>query len=350
MPDYNAAPFEAASTIAVIVASNEPLLFLSADQKVIAASTSFCDAFEVDPATACGKSLGQLGTGEWAIPQLASLLNATASGVAVIEPYEIQLKRPNRETRQLILHVRMLTDDNVDNVRLLLAVTDVTSIRSEARQKDDLIREKAILVQEVQHRVANSLQIIASVLMQSARRVQSEEARGYLQNAHHRVMSIAAVQKLLSASEHDKVSLGPYLSQLCASLGASMIADPDRLSISVSVDNSVVDAGVSISLGLIVTELVINALKHAFPDQPKGRIIVAYRSEGKDWTLSVTDDGIGMPTGAKAPKAGLGTGIVEALTRNLRGEIELSNADPGTSVTIQHQSAAWPGNDLAPAA
>jgi two-component sensor histidine kinase len=350
MPDYNAAPFEAASTIAVIVASNEPLLFLSADQKIIAASTSFCDAFEVDPATACGKSLGQLGTGEWAIPQLASLLNATASGVAVIEPYEIQLKRPNRETRQLILHVRMLTDDNVDNVRLLLAVTDVTSIRSEARQKDDLIREKAILVQEVQHRVANSLQIIASVLMQSARRVQSEEARGYLQNAHHRVMSIAAVQKLLSASEHDKVSLGPYLSQLCASLGASMIADPDRLSISVSVDKSVVDAGVSISLGLIVTELVINALKHAFPDQPKGRILVAYRSEGKDWTLSVTDDGIGIPTGAKAPKAGLGTGIVEALTRNLRGEIELADAAPGTSVTIRHQSAAWPGNDLAPAA
>lgn len=350
MPDINADLIEAASTLAVIVASNEPLLFLSADQKVIAASTSFCQAFEVDPATICGKYLGQLGTGEWAIPQLASLLNATASGIAVIEPYEIQLNRPNRETRQLILHVRVLTDESADKVRLLLAVTDVTSIRSEARQKDDLIREKAILVQEVQHRVANSLQIIASVLMQSARRVQSEEARGYLQNAHHRVMSIAAVQKLLSASEHDKVSLSPYLSQLCASLGASMIADPDRLSISVSVDNSVVDAGVSISLGLIVTELVINALKHAFPDQPKGTITVEYRSENKDWTLSVTDDGIGMPTGAEAPKAGLGTGIVEALARNLPSEVKVADAEPGTSITIQHRAVAWPNDDLLPAA
>jgi len=350
MADYNADQVEAASTLAVIVASNEPLLFLSADQKVIAASTSFCQAFEVDPATICGKYLGQVGAGEWAIPQLASLLNATASGIAVIEPYEIQLKCPNRITRQLILHVKVLTDDKADNVRLLLAITDVTSIRSEARQKDDLIREKAILVQEVQHRVANSLQIIASVLMQSARRVQSEEARGYLQNAHHRVMSIAAVQKLLSASEHDTVSLGPYLSQLCASLGASMIADPARLSISVSVDNSVVAAGVSISLGLIVTELVINALKHAFTDQPKGTIKVEYRSEGNDWTLSVTDDGVGMPTGSEAPKAGLGTGIVEALTRNIRGRLELADAAPGTAVTIHHQSAAWPDNDLAPAA
>lgn len=350
MPDYNVDLVEAASTLAVIVASNEPLLFLSADQKIIAASTSFCQAFEVDPATVCGKNLVQLGTGEWAIPQLASLLSATASGIAVIEPYEIQLRRPNRETRQLILHVRVLADENANKVRLLLAVTDVTSIRSEARQKDDLIREKAILVQEVQHRVANSLQIIASVLMQSARRVQSEEARGYLQTAHHRVMSMAAVQKLLSASENDKVSLGPYLSLLCASLGASMIVDSDRLSISVSVDNSVVDAGISISLGLIVTELVINALKHAFPEQPKGTIKVEYGSEGKDWRLSVTDDGIGMPTGADAPKAGLGTGIVEALSRNLRGEIELADAAPGTSVIVQHRSADWPVTDFAPAA
>ncbi len=350
MPTYNADLVEAASTIAVIVASNEPLLFLSADQKVIAASTSFCQAFEVDAASVCGKHLAQLGTGEWAIPQLASLLSATVSGIAVIEPYEIQLKRQNRETRQLILHVRVLVDEHTNKVRLLLAVTDVTSIRSEARQKDDLIREKAILVQEVQHRVANSLQIIASVLMQSARRVQSEEARGYLQNAHHRVMSIAAVQKLLSASDHDKVALGPYLSQLCASLGASMIADPDRLSITVSVDKSVVDAGVSISLGLIVTELVINALKHAFPDQSEGIITVGYRSDGKDWTLSVVDDGIGMPTGPKAPRSGLGTGIVEALSRNIRGEIELADVAHGTSVTIKHRSADWPGRDIAPAA
>lgn len=91
-------------------------------------------------------------------------------------------------------------------------------------------------------------------------------------------MSIAAVQKQLSVSENDKVSLGPYLPQLCASLGSSMIADPDKISLSVSVDNSVVDAGVSISLGLIVTELVINAMKHAFPDQSKGLISIEYLS------------------------------------------------------------------------
>lgn len=135
MPNYNADLVEAASTHAVIVASNEPLLFLSADQKILAASTSFCQAFEVDPATVCRKHLGEPGTGEWAIPQLTSLLNATATGIAVVVPYEIQLKRPSRETRQLILHVRVLPDESSEEVRLLRAVTDVTSLRAKLGRK-----------------------------------------------------------------------------------------------------------------------------------------------------------------------------------------------------------------------
>lgn len=337
MPKTSAEPIEAASTLALVVLCHEPLLFLSSNLKIIAASTSFCSAFGINPATVSGKQLSALGAGEWAMPKLASLLNATASGSARIEAYEIDLKRPNQKTRALVMNAQIL-DDGTDDIRLLVAVTDVTDAREDARLKDDLLNERAILVQEVQHRVANSLQIIASVLMQSARRVQSEEARGHLHDAHHRVMSIAAVQKQLSTATGGKVVVGAYLSQLCESLGASMIADNDRLSIAVTADDTSVEAGVSVSLGLIVTELVINSLKHAFPDQPKGQITIAFASEGRDWTLSVTDNGIGMPKGQAAPKAGLGTGIIEALTKNLQSEIEVSSAEPGTIVTIRHRA------------
>ncbi len=342
MPKEPITNFEAASTLAVVMSSNEPLLFLSSNLNLIAASTSFCRAFEIDPTTIPGRPLSELGKGEWAMPKLASLLKATASGSARIEAYEIDLKRPNHQTRNLVVNARTLDDGSKDHIRLLLAITDVTDVRTEARLKDDLVREKAILIQEVQHRVANSLQIIASVLMQSARRVQSEEARGHLHNAHYRVMSIAAVQRQLSTSMSGDVELRTYMTQLCESLGASMIADPDRLSISVVVDDSAVKGNVSISLGLIVTELVINALKHAFPEQRAGVIAIAYASEGSDWTLSVTDNGIGMPTGSEAPKAGLGSGIVEALARNLDSEIRLSDANPGTAVTITHRGAVDP--------
>lgn len=349
MPQTPTVHLEAASTLAVVVSSIEPLLFLSDDLKVIAASASFCRAFEIDPASVPGKRLSDLGAGEWAMPKLESLLTATASGSANIEAYEIDLKRPGQKTRQLVLNAQTLDDGDIDHIRLLLAIVDVTDARAEARIKDDLIRDKAVLLQEVQHRVANSLQIIASVLMQSARRVQSEEARGHLRNAHHRVMSIAALQQQLSTSLGGKVELRAYFTQLSRSLGASMIADPDRLSIQVTVDDSVVDADVSVSMGLIVTELVINALKHAFPDERKGVIVIDYRSSGNDWTLSIADNGIGVPRGNDAPKAGLGTGIVEALVKNLNGEIELSDAGPGAVVTISHRESAAPENALSSA-
>ena len=333
---------EAASTLAVIASSNEPLLFLRDDLTIVAASASFCLAFQIDPASIHGQRLEALGTGEWAMPQLGSLLRATASGSAEIETYEIDLVRPDREVRHLVLNAHKLDDGDKEHVRLLLAITDATDARAQAKQKDDLLREKAILLQEVQHRVANSLQIIASVLMQSARKVQSTEARDQLHDAHHRVMSIAAVQRQLATSNLSSVALRPYFVELCASLGASMIHDPKRLSILVRVDDSVVTPDASVSLGLIVTELVINALKHAFPAYRHGKIVVDYRSDGPAWRLDVSDDGIGMATGDNAAKPGLGTGIVEALARQLQGEIHTEDARPGTVVSIAHDGRPAP--------
>jgi two-component sensor histidine kinase len=341
---------EAPSTIAVIAACNEPLLFLDGDQTLIAASTSFCRTFEVDPATVPGTALAELGNGEWAIPQLASLLKATASRSADVEAYELDLVKKDGARRHLVLNARRLEDGDDDHVRLLLSITDVTAARVAARQNDDLLREKAVLLQEVQHRVANSLQIIASVLMQGARRVQSAEARGYLNDAHHRVLSIAAVQRQLAQTSLEAVVLRAYFLQLCESLGASMISDDHRLSIVVTVDDSIASADTSVRLGLIVTELVINALKHAFGRPGPGRIMVDYRSDGSNWLLSVVDDGVGMPVGDDAPKPGLGTGIVEALAKQLGGQIQIDDAEPGTSVSIGHGQVRPVRDDFLPVA
>lgn len=336
MPTERDALIETPTTLAIVVSSHEPLLLLSADQRIIAASGSFCRAFGLDPATTVGCPLARLGQGEWALPGLASLLAATASGHAQIAAYDVDLARPGQPTRKLIVNARTLDDGRTDHVRLLLALADVTEAQTAVRLRDDLNRENALLAREIQHRVANSLQIIASVLMLSARRVQSEEVRGHLTNAHHRVMSIATAQKLLSDSQVGQVPLRPYLVQLCASLGASMIADDDAIRLDVDCDNSVVEATVSVSLGLIVTELVINALKHAFPDQQNGAIHVAYAATADGWTLSVADDGVGLPRGPALPRVGLGTSILQALSRNLGAVIAFGDTPKGTTVTVTH--------------
>lgn len=325
--------------MAVVESSNAPLLLLDGDLTVLGASASFCRVFAIDPDEAAGRPIAGLGEGEWGPPRLLSLLQATASGFASIEAYEMDLKRPGHEPRRLVLNAHKLDYANADDVRLLLAVSDVTEARIAEKLKDDLLREKAILLQEVQHRVANSLQIIASVLLQNARKVQSEETRAHLRDAHQRVMSVAAVQQQLATSRLGDVELRPYFMQLCQSLGASMIRDHNQLSIAVTSDESAVSADVSVSLGLIVTELVINALKHAFPGGRKGTITVAYATRAPGWALSITDDGVGMPSDPAHAKPGLGTGIVEALVKQLRATIEVSDAEPGTRVAITHTEA-----------
>jgi len=259
----------------------------------------------------------------------------------------MDLNREGQETRRLVLNVKKLEYGDAENIRLLLAVADVTDARlaeklkdEMLRQKDDLVREKAILLQELQHRVANSLQIIASVLLQSAKRVESDETRTHLYDAHQRVMSVAAVQRQLAATTLGDIALRAYLTELCQSIGASMIRDHDQLTLEVSADDSLASADISVSLGLIVTELVINALKHAFPGRRKGKIAVDYRADGADWTLSVADNGVGMPADPESAKSGLGTSIVSALAQQLRASVNGSDANPGYKVSIVHDGGS----------
>jgi len=323
-----------ALALAVVGSSIAPLILLDGDFRIVAASASFFDGFETDCTATVGQSLFDLRSGEWNVPQLRALLKATAAGSAQIDAYEMDLKGDRLAPRRLVINAQKLDYGDPAHIRLLLSVADVTDARLANKLKDDLLREKAILLQEIQHRVANSLQIIASVILQSVRRVQSEEARSYLKDAHSRVMSVATLQQQLTASRLSEVGLRGYFTQLCESIGASMIRDRAQLTLEVNVDASAVAADASVSLGLVVTELVINSLKHAFPGGRPGRIVVDYHAQGPNWTLSVADNGVGMDAASSTP--GLGTSIVAALASQLRARVQVADAHPGTTVSLVH--------------
>ena len=322
--------------LAIVMASNAPLVLLDGALRVIAASHSFCRVFNVDPSHVADASLFDLGGGEWNRPRLRSLLNATVSGTTEVEAYEFDLVRSGQGTRGLSINARKLHYGDEKGPRVLVSIIDATDARVAERFKDDLLREQAILLQEIRHRVANSLQIIAAVLLQDARRVSSSESRAHLHDAHQRVMSVAEVQRQLEITDKERVPLKAYFTQLCASLGASMIRDHECLSMVTTVDDTVVPADVSVSLGLIVTELVINALKHAFPEGSVGKITVGYQARGPGWTLWVSDDGVGMAVGRMPAKPGLGTSIVEALAHQLRARVQVHDNQPGAKISIGH--------------
>src|SRR6185437_2888081 len=115
---------------------------------------------------------------------------------------------------------------------------------------------------------------------------------------------VAAVQRHLHISgSSDLIEIAPYLSKLCESLAESMIGDNRPAVLSVKSEDGAVSWPDAVSLGLIVTELVINALKYAFPDQKaSAAVTVRYEVNGTDWKLSVSDNGIGRPEGDETTK------------------------------------------------
>lgn len=327
---------------AIVDTLREPLMVLDADLRVVAASRSFYETFRMRAAEVEGRFLYLLGDGQWDIPELRRLLVRILPEQAGMDRFEIEREFIGIGRRKMLLNARTVFFGADADKMILLAMEDVTALRSAEAAMKDLLAQKEILLQEMQHRVANSLQIIASILLLKARSVQSAETRQHLKDAHLRVMSVAAVQQQLSASRFgESVELGPYLTRLCESLAASMIADSRTIAVEVSAPVGEAQTSDAVSLGLIVTELLINAVKHAFPT-PKAdsRIRVAYLVEGEDWTLTVTDNGVGLEkAGDGAMPAGLGSSIVEALANKLAATVTTRWDENGTRITVQHRKA-----------
>ena len=124
-----------------------------------------------------------------------------------------------------------------------------------------------------------------------------------------------------------------------------MISERRPIALEVTVKGDVVTSGEAVRLGLITTELVINALKHAFQGRDTGRILVRYEVTGGGWGLSVSDDGVGFPSqrGEKISD-GLGTGIVEVLARQLGGRVEVATGAQGTTVSVLGTTVPSKGN------
>jgi chemotaxis protein methyltransferase CheR len=149
------------------------------------------------------------------------------------------------------------------------------------------------------------------------------------------------VQTHLHAVEGiDDIAVGPYLKKLCESLGRSMIAEDRPILLEVVADEGRMSSAHAVSIGLIVTELVINAVKYAFPTGRKGaQVRVTYESVGEDWKLTVCDNGVGKPSvtpvsSVAGASGGLGTVIVQALVKQLDARLEADSDAGGMTVTV----------------
>jgi PAS domain S-box-containing protein len=215
---------------------------------------------------------------------------------------------------------------------------------TERRQADERIRasltEKEILLKEIHHRVKNNLQIISTLLDLQSDSIRDDHTMRLFQESQDRIRTMALVhEQLYNSRDLAYIDFAGYAQRLASALYQSYVEDTGRIGMKVEVRDVELMIDQAIPCGLIINELVSNAIKYAFPGQMSGEIIVSGRTDGDGWVfLTVADNGAGLPQGFDwAGAETLGLQIVSMLTRQLRGSLELDTGC-GASFTLRFRS------------
>ena len=200
------------------------------------------------------------------------------------------------------------------------------------RENEAKLADRDLLFRELKHRVANDFAIVASLLDLQRRRSTDPATRSALEQAMARVRSVSRVHRMLYAlPETGLIDLRVWLKALCAGL-ADAVLPPAGIRLSCESDEAWMARDRVLALGLTVNELVMNAVKHAFPDGRDGIVFVRFARYGAGWRLEVCDNGVGMPVAER--KAGLGTSLVEQFARQAEGTLILESRN-GTQTFLE---------------
>ncbi|MBE6073750.1 MAG: histidine kinase [Selenomonas ruminantium] len=213
-------------------------------------------------------------------------------------------------------------------VRRIVILSDVTEIRA----KDREIRIKSAVIQEIHHRVKNNLQTIASLLRLQARRSQSEEVRQALQESVNRVLSISVVHEFLSQQGEEAIHVQQVMQQIFDLAGRNMADSEFLIRTEYTGPDVVLPSKYASSLALVLNELVLNAMEHAFTGRRSGLIGLSVREDGDHWHLDLYDDGCGLPEDfCPLHTRSLGLSIVRTLVEgDLEGTFVLENDARGS--------------------
>lgn len=316
----------------VVETIREGLLVLEPDLTVRFANRSFCQIFAVTPKDTVGRKLYELGNGQWDIPKLRTALETILSGRTTIEAFEVDQSFPSIGRRVMVLNARKIYRPGNKIEQILLAIEDVTERVTLEREHAAAHKRIGMLMQELTHRVKNSLQSIAAMVMIEARSHKSGEGKAALQRVSHRIDALGQLYSKLSKSDTvEAVDAATYLDELCRDLVAS-VQGGTSIVLKTDIESELLPTDKAIPMGLIVNELVTNALKYAFPNETKGTVMVTLKRVPGELRLTVADDGKGIDI--RRADSGLGGRLVEGFTEQLGGQVERESGSQGTTVRV----------------
>ncbi|MDP4826611.1 MAG: tetratricopeptide repeat protein [Flavobacteriales bacterium] len=196
------------------------------------------------------------------------------------------------------------------------------------------LQDKELLLREIHHRVKNNLQVVSSLLSLHSRNIEDAEAQDAMLESRNRVQAMALIhESLYSHDDLRNIQASTYIERLCSNIFNSYKIDPEKIALSTKIDQLKLDIDETVPLGLIINELITNAVKYAFKEDG-GTIHIALNADNNVVTLSVADNGVGYAEGAKP---GFGTRLINSFAKKLRAEWSVLN-DAGTTVTIMFPS------------
>ncbi|MBI5663678.1 MAG: PAS domain S-box protein [Nitrospirae bacterium] len=258
-------------------------------------------------------------------------------------PYELEYTIFRKDGQTSVLHTKgeVVRDSAGRPVKMFGVVQDITERKKMEDRIRASLREKEVLLREVHHRVKNNMTVISSLLKLQADKVRDGHYKELLNESINRIKTMALIHEKLYRSDNlARIVFSDYLKDMIDNILGSYGINARAVHFKKDLERVILPLDASIPCGLIVNELLCNALKYAFPDGRDGEIRVSLRRNNGNVELTVGDDGIGLPADMDFGNAGsLGLNIVNALVRQIRGNIELRR-ERGTEFLITFRSDA----------
>lgn len=217
----------------------------------------------------------------------------------------------------------------------VLIVSDITDKLITEKKLLHTIHEKETLIKEIHHRVKNNLQLISSIIYLKLTSVADSDIRGFLEDTRQKIRSIALIhERLLQTENLDKVEISDYLGKLIQDLKVTYFREGHVISIDTEFDREMMTLDMAIICGLIVNELLTNAIKHAFPGNKPGNINVRFTKDG-EYRLVVDDNGIGLPGNVEpGHSTSFGMQLIDVFVKQLNAKLSIDRTK-GTVFRIE---------------
>jgi PAS domain S-box-containing protein len=319
----------------LIEASLDPLVTISADGKI----TDVNAATEKVTGYSREELIGSDFSEYFIEPEKAREGYQKAFREGTVYDYELEISNRNGHTTPVLYNASVYSNEAGEIIGVFAAARNI----AERKKMEDRIRsslqEKEVLLQEIHHRVKNNMTVISSLLKLQADKVTDEYYRELFNESTNRIKTMALIhEKLYRSDDLARIVFSDYLKDMMDNIVGSYGVNARKVHFKKELEMITLPLDTSIPCGLIVNELLSNSLKYAFPDRKSGEIIVSLRKNNGKIELTVGDDGIGLPADLDFRNTGsLGLNIVNALVRQIRGDIEL-HREQGTEFIITFRS------------